>query len=130
MYEQTVADKIWNRACLAREEALRAGDSALKALLRFHGVAMNGGVLHSVEFWSPEELATAQDGYRYFGFKVIAELISAAQEALCQGQDSEPLEEILEHEYTAEIPDDETLAKVFEAHYKRSPESYAPLAGD
>jgi hypothetical protein len=99
-------------------------------MIVFHSGTMNGGVLHSVGCWSLSELEAIKDGYRYFGFGEISELISAAQAALQQGADEELLEEALDREYAVKIPDDAVLSQAFEAHYKSNPESYLPLAED
>jgi len=128
MYELTSADKIWNRACMGPDEASLPGDLALEAMLGFHSVAMNGGVLHAIECFSLEELDAIKDGYRYFGIDEISELISAAQAALQQGADEEILAETLDRTYAAKVPDDGTLVGAFEAHYKSSPERYSPVA--
>jgi hypothetical protein len=97
-------------------------------MLGFHSGAMNGGLLHSIECWSPEDMDAVKDGYRYFGLGAISELISAAQASLQQGTNEEILAEMLDLKYAAKIPDDETLIRAFEAHYKSSPESYSPVA--
>ena len=128
MYEQALADRIWNRACIGQEPASMAGDAALEAMLRFHSGAMNGGVLHSIECFSPESLDDIKDSYSYFGIDEISELISAAQASLQQGTDEEILAETLDLKYAEKIPDDETLIRAFETHYKSSSESYSPVA--
>jgi hypothetical protein len=128
MYEQALADTIWNRACIGQEPASTAGDAALEAMLGFHSGAMNGGVLHSIECFSPEELDAIKDGYKYFGIEEISELISAAQAALQDDADKEILAGTLDRTYAAKIPDDATLIQTFEAHYESSPESYRPVA--
>lgn len=130
MYELTLADKVWNRACIGPECASMHGDSALEAMIHFHSVAMNGGVLHSIGCWSSDELEAIKNGYRYFGIDEISELIAAAQAALQKGVDEEVLEETLDRDYAARVPEDATLVHVFEAHYKSNPESYAPLVQD
>lgn len=45
----SMRDLVWNRACLGSEDSLKVGDVALAALLAFHGLAMNGGVLHETD---------------------------------------------------------------------------------
>ena len=57
------ADRIWNRACFGKPDgsALR-GDRALAALLLFHKLAMNGGLLHPFECLLPRELAVRKIG--------------------------------------------------------------------
>lgn len=128
MYEQTAADKIWNRACQGGGDCPRSGDSALTALLRFHGAAMNGGVLHAIEYLSPDELVSAQSGYRFFGFGIIADLIATASKALIRDQDLDSLEESLDLDYHAAIPVDATLALAFEEYFKSFPNNFALLA--
>jgi len=130
MYELTLADKVWNRACMGPEYASMPGDSALEAMIHFHSVAMNGGVLHAIGCWSSDGLEAIKNGYRYFGIDEISELIATAQAALQNGVHEEVLEETLDREHAARVPDDATLAQAFEAHYKSNPESYAPFAQD
>lgn len=130
MYKQASADEVWNRACMGRDTTSNAGDFALEAMIRFHSISMNGGVLHAIEYWSPEELEASKNGYRYFGLDGISELIVSAQAVLQQGIDKEVLEETLDFEYAVRIPDDATLFQAFEAHYKANPQSYSPLAQD
>jgi hypothetical protein len=88
------------------------------------------GVLHAIGCWSSDELEAIKNGYRYFGIDEVSELIATAQAALQNGVHEEVLEETLDREYAARVPDDATLAQAFEAHYKSNPESYAPLAQD
>ena len=45
----TPVDIIWNRAWKGVGPNACSGDRALAALLKAHGLAMNGGVLHAVE---------------------------------------------------------------------------------
>lgn len=128
MYQLTLTDKIWNRACMGPDLASAPGDSALEAMISFHSVAMNGGVLHAIECFNAEELEKVKAGYIYFGLRSIAELISAAQVSLQDGAELAALAEVLDHKYSVEIPDDGMLVRAFEAHYKRNRDSYAPLA--
>ena len=130
MHELTVADRVWNRACQGGGDSPRAGDSALAALLLFHGAAMNGGVLHAVESLSPDELAGALAGYGCFGYKGIAKLIRTALDAIQRDQDLDSLEAKLDQEYWSQIPDDGVLVKAFEVHYEATPQEYSPLVGD
>ena len=118
------ADRIWDRALKETGLAPRAGDSALKALLAFHGEAMNGGVLHAIGSSSAAELKAARDGYRYFGFDSIAKLIAPPSK---DEPDLDLLEERLDDEYYADIPDDEVLVRAVYAHIRSHPEAYAPI---
>ena len=130
MHEITVADRIWNRACQGGVANPRAGDSALSALLLFHSVAMNGGVLHAIESLSPDKLAAAQLGYNYFGVAGITALICSAQEVIYQEQDLDDLEQKLDQDYWALVPDDGALVKSFEVHFNANAVEYSPLIGD
>jgi hypothetical protein len=75
-YKLTEADLIWNRACTLL--MLRSGDRALAALLSFHGLAMNGGVLHALDCLNPKELEAAVSGYRFFGLNDVGDLLIEA----------------------------------------------------
>lgn len=127
MYELTNTDKIWNHACQGGGESPLPGDTALAGLLLFHGPAMNGGVLHAIECLSPEQLVSAQEGYKYFGYGGVADLIGAGEEATRQGNAVEPLQAAFDRRYSALVPNDEVLVKSFEQHYKQYPLEYSPL---
>ncbi len=127
MYQPTTADKIWNRACAGRDAASTPADAALESMISFHSVAMNGGVLHAIDCFSSEELEKIKHSYAYFGIFAVVELINAAQALVRAGDDHEELGDELDQKYSVEIPDDAMLSRAFEAHYKRSPASYAPL---
>lgn len=128
MHELSSADKIWNRACYGGGETPKTGDKALAALLLFHGPAMNGGVLHAVECLSKEKLEKAKDGYIYFGFGVIADLISSGQDAIENNFDLEKLETRMNKKYWELIPEDGVLVKSFENHQKQNPLEYSPIS--
>jgi hypothetical protein len=127
MAELTEADMTWNRAC--GEDPLRTlpGDRALADLLGAHGLAMNGGVLHAVECMTPEELADAQAGYRFFGFDDIDSLLSRARRIFEAGNDLGRHEGQLDREYADVIPSDDSIAERFEKRLKSSPSDFAPL---
>jgi hypothetical protein len=127
MYELSTMDKIWNRACDGGGDYPCAGDQALAALLVFHGLAMNGGVLHATECCSSDQLTEAQAGFRYFGRDRVAVLIAEAEEATRLGQDTYKLEAVFDQKYWAEIPDDGVLVNSFESHHKTNPQEFSPL---
>jgi hypothetical protein len=84
-------DIIWNRACLdSGGPSPGKGDRALVALLRAHGLVMNGGVVHALASLSAEERSEAIAGFRYFGLLQAAEALSQAWD------DSEESEERLD----------------------------------
>lgn len=100
------ADLIWNRACEGGGLNPCNGDRALAALLKAHGHAMNGGVLHAVECLGALELADAESGFRFFGLGAVADLLTRARKVLEAAQDLESYEAQLDHEYATLIPDD------------------------
>lgn len=130
MDEQARLDAVWNRACMGSQTARVPGDLALEAMIAFHSATMNGGMLNAVECLSSEHLEATKQAYRYFGFDDVGALIDAAQSALCRAEDAESLEEAFDRQYWARIPDDTALVSTFELHYRKNPESYAPLARD
>jgi hypothetical protein len=67
---------VWNRAAMEEGgSARRAGDAALAAMLSVHNIAMNGGLLHSVEHHTDAELDEGISGYRYFGLGPAADVV-------------------------------------------------------
>lgn len=127
MAELSLTAKIWNRACQGGAESPRTGDIALADMLLFHSPAMNGGVLHAIECLSAQQLSAACAGYRYFGFESIADLLGSAQTAVSHCKDFEALEERLNQQYWALVPDDAVLVKRFECHYQENPLEYSPV---
>ena len=127
MHPLTLRDRIWNRACEGGGEAPGAGDSALAALLLFHGPCMNGGVLHAVECLSPAQLTESEAGFRFFGLSSTAELLQRAREIVSVGKDLEEYGSTFDQEYWGQIPDDSTLVKRFELHHESHPSDYSPL---
>lgn len=102
---------------------------ALAALLSVHSLAMNGGLRHSVENHSPDELEQAVAGYRYFGLEDAAAVVeSVARRAAAIDPDvAERLEAEADDRYAAVVPDDSTLAARFEQLFRQKPEAFAPL---
>jgi hypothetical protein len=127
MYELTDADMIWNRAC--GEHPLRSlpGDRALADLLRIHGLAMNGGVLHAVECLAAEELTDAEAGYRFYGLAEVASLLSRARKLFETGDNLEFHEQQLGRQYADLIPSDSSLVECFEKRLQANPSDFAPL---
>lgn len=127
MADLTETDLIWNRAC--SENPLRGlpGDRALVDLLRAHGLAMNGGVLHAVECLTASELIEAEAGYRFYGLDGVASLLSHARTIFVRGEDLESHEQQLDRQYAAIIPSDSLLAERFQNRLKSNPSEFAPL---
>jgi len=135
VYQFTEADRVWNRACGQGDcDNPGVGDSALAALLAFHGVAMNGGVLHALEACSGVDIGAATAGYRFFGLAEVANVIEAAlaelQEIQARGDDPEEidrLEPALEDRYATHVPADQTLVDAFERVFERRRDDFQPI---
>jgi hypothetical protein len=123
----TPADVIWNRACEGGGDNPFAGDRALAALLKAHGLAMNGGVLHAVECLNTSELSDAQTGYRYFSFGAVADLLSRARRVLEADRDLESYEAQLDRDYASLISDDTALYEQFERIYTTRPAEFGGI---
>lgn len=127
-YELTAADLVWNRATMPDScEALAPGDVALSSLLRAHGLAMNGGVLHAVELLTADEWVAAKDGFRYFGLDDVADLLAHAKNLFDVGENLGEHERRLDDNYATLIPDDSWLHKRFEEQFAANPSAFAPL---
>lgn len=118
---------IWNRACKGGGHNPCNGDRALSALLKAHGLCMNGGVLDAVESLTAAELADAQSGYRFFRFEAVADLLSRARKIWEANQDLESQERQLDQDYAALIPDDSSLYERFEDVRKAKPSEFARI---
>jgi hypothetical protein len=132
--DSAASDVVWNRATrlIERGPGTPPGDAALAALLLFHSLAMNGGVLHAHEGLSADQLARAVAGYRFFGLTETADLVEqVARRAADLDPDDFDAAEALELEgderYNALVPRDETVVAAFEAHFRDHPEDYAPV---
>lgn len=120
-------DLIWNRACEGGGLSSRKGDWALTALLKAHGLTMNGGVLHAVECLDAIELADAKSGYCFFGLDSVADLMTRARLIFEAGQSLELYEAKLDQEYAVLVPDDSALCARFEERYKIKSSDFAPI---
>jgi hypothetical protein len=127
MPELTEADLVWNRACLANWAAVLPGDRALRAMVTFHSVAMNGGVVHAVEYFKSDELDDAESGYGFFGLERVAALLNEARSILKTADDLSSWEAELDRRYYAIVPDDSLLVAQFEAIFRRGPSEFAPI---
>jgi hypothetical protein len=122
------SEEVWNRAAMKRGgESPRPGDRALVSLLRVHGRAMNGGVLHAVE---SDELTAALDAYRFFGLHDAAMVLDEYRRRLEASPSSDELDQLepeADLRYADVIPDDSTLVEAFERLYASEPNLFAPV---
>ena len=121
-----VSTLVWNRACYGGGETPRRGDKHLAALLHFHGPAMNGGVMHAIEFCSRSQLRAAKAGYVYFGVERVVSLIERAELILKEEDDAGDFERELDSEYY-DLASDSQLSARFEATYEQEPSEFAPV---
>jgi hypothetical protein len=103
------------------------GDRALQAMVAFHSLAMNGGVLHALELLGSEGSEDAESGYRFFGFEGVADLLNQAKSISKTGGDLDRWEAELDRRYGTIVPDDATLVASFEMIFRRAPSEFAPL---
>jgi hypothetical protein len=116
-----VEARVWNRAALESGGASpREGDRALAALLRLHGLVMNGGVHHALEVLSRDEIRAAISGFEFFSLTPVGRLLEVARTLD---------EEAANRQYWAFIPDDDAINGRFRVTFRSSPHAFAPLAG-
>lgn len=96
-----------------------------------HSVAMNGGVIHSIESLSSEQRIAAIAGYRYFGLHAAADVVDEFSRRWRSGglhdDAAENLEVEADERYGAVVRNDDVLVDAFEARYEAAPNEFAPL---
>lgn len=114
-------DHIWNRAALENGgSAPREGDRALAALLRFHGLVMNGGVHHATEALSEDERRAAAARFRFFQLHEIADLLEHATVVVSID------DTVQDGQYAAIIPSDSFLFDRVAGVFAQSSNLFAP----
>jgi hypothetical protein len=121
----TSADIVWNRACAEGGDGV--GDRHLRALLRVHGMVMNGGPSHAAEVCDGAEIAAAAESCRYFGLDRLAVVVLALP-AAASGADGEAAEEQLDAAYSALVPHDSIIGDAFETRYATTPGDFDPIS--
>ena len=100
-------------------------------MVLLHSVAMNGGLLHSVERLEPDRLAAAVDAYRLFGLDGAAQVIEWVADQSANPPASDDAADELEFEadrrYAEVVPDDSTLVESFERYFREHPSEFAPV---
>lgn len=129
----SAADQIWNRAAMERGgHAPAEGDAALAALVRFHSLAMSGGVLDAVERLPADELHAAVVGFRWFGLNEAASFLEDAMNRWQASDKSDgtadELEGQFDSEYSTVVPDDGTIHAAFERRLSGAPTAFSPPA--
>ena len=127
------ADTIWNRAAIEGGGTSPApGDIALAALLRFHSLAMSGGVLDAIERLTEAQVGEAVQGFRWFGLDEAATFLGADAEQWRSAEHTPEVEDAMEAsfdaDYSVAIPSDATIASAFEEHLSDDPLTFAPVS--
>jgi hypothetical protein len=117
---------VWNRACYGGGEKPRQGDKHLSAILHFHGPAMNGGVMHAIEFCSRTEIQGAIAGYSYLGLDQAVSVIGKAEQIMKDEDDPGAFERELNAEYYAVAADAQLSARFLEK-FEQEPGDFAPV---
>lgn len=126
------ADEIWNRATVGGGDTPREGDVALAASLAFHGLAMNGGVLHAFEVLSAEYLGRARDGFTWLGMPEVARFLEDTARSIAETDwDDESAGDALEAStddaYDRLVPSDQALEEAFRRQVDKRPEAFSPV---
>jgi hypothetical protein len=128
------SDEVWNRACAEAggpKALTAAGDRALADMVLAHSLAMNAGVIHSIESLSSEQRIAAIAGYRYFGLDAAADVLEELSRRWRSGglddEAAENLETEADERYGTVVRDDDVLVVAFEARYDTAPNEFAPL---
>ena len=115
-------DEIWNRAALENGGSNPLeGDRYLGALLRAHGMVMNGGVEHAVEALTQSGLQDAVAAFRFFDLNDAAGLLELASTVRAFDQT------VHDEQYARIIPDDSLLFDRFVAKLEQFPVLFAPV---
>jgi len=125
-------DRIWNRATQGGGDQPRAGDAALSAALAFHGLAMNGGVLHAYEVLSAEELGRAREGFAWLELSDVAQFLEdTAQSIAATNWDDEDAVDALEasadDRYELVLPNDQALEDAFRRQFAMRRQAFNPI---
>ena len=84
---------------------------------------MSGGLDHALDVLTPEDFASAADGFRYLQLNDVAELVEQAK-----GAPSDHLAEELDARYSAVIPQDHVISDRLEALLQQRPDDFAPAS--
>jgi hypothetical protein len=96
-------------------------------MLAFHGVVMNGGVLHALELFGSDGLEPLEAGYRYFALEDVADLLNEAKSTPKTENELDLWEAELDRRYRKIVPSDSTLDARFKMVLLRSPSEFAPV---
>jgi hypothetical protein len=122
----TIADIIWNRACQGNAGSAHLGDNRLAVMLRFHGRAMNGGVLHAIEGRSRATLHEVKQAFEYFNLPAVSAFISKAERIIRDTAELSDFEGSLIADYGA-TASDSVLFDRFLQKLAEEPTEFEPI---
>jgi hypothetical protein len=96
-------------------------------MLQAHGLVMNGGVLHAIEYLAGSKLRDAEAGYCFYGLDAVASLLSRARSIFESGVELTEHELQLDAEYGVLVPTDTSLVDRFEQQLQLKPSEFEPL---
>jgi hypothetical protein len=110
---------VWNRACDYDFQPTRAGDRALKAANFFDGLTGNGGLGHTLDVLTDEEVREALAASRHLGLGEAARLVEEAR-----GLPEGGREALTDRYYDLTV---DALDAAFQRHYREHPDEYEPV---
>lgn len=127
------ADEVWNRAAMAEGGPdARQGDIALASVLVVHSAAMSGGLLNAVEQAAPDQLDSAEAGFRWLRLDTAADVVAMVRReveagALDDDDRAEDLEQRADDEYGRVVPTDQAIVDAFRSRLADEPPAFAPV---
>lgn len=119
------AERIYDRALGWEPASQLSGDVAAHVALGFHGLVMNGGVLHGVDR-EADYVSAAADAFRWLGLVEVADLIDDARRAAATGASRVPgTEARLDRRYDTLLPEDRALEVALGKSFQGSPDAFS-----
>lgn len=116
--------QVWNVACqVDGGRPARQGDEALRAVVAFHGLTMNGGLAHSASagaHLAPAAITTL----RAYGLTQLADVVAEVVELLADPEQEERVEE-LDDRYNELLPTDQHLADAAFDYWRHHRDEFA-----
>jgi hypothetical protein len=121
------ATRVWNRAATeGGGPDPGTGDEMLTALLLAHGQIESGGVLNAFDVLSPDQVAEAVRGYRYFGLTDAAAFLER-EAAVPEDDRADEDEARLDKTYNEDlVPTDSVFDEPLARRLSESPGDFAP----
>ncbi|WP_152364951.1 DMP19 family protein [Microlunatus speluncae] len=118
---------VWNRAAGEPGPDSRSGDRALAAVITFDGLVNNGGLAHACDVLSSDELAAAEQGYRYLRLPDVADIVMDARSLSTDHPADDEVFQLLERRLDELITND-TIDNQFRGLLYERPYDFAPVS--